>query len=86
MPEPFSPPSSWAKTRVDAAAARAVSEAERPAGQKAQGALDAEWARLRTLRTWEDNRVEKYDDVIARRKGQATHFARLIAILVEKNS
>eukprot|EP00959_Pyramimonas_sp_CCMP1952_P124895 2610753-Pyramimonas_sp.AAC.1 len=69
-----------------AAAARSVSTAEAAVNQDARKATQTEWDRLRSTRTWDEPGAMACSDVVRQRKGQTTHFGRLFAILVEKNS
>ena len=56
---PFSLPKEWTHDHIDCAVARAVGKAERERSEKAQMALAKEWARLRSLRTWDEDAVEE---------------------------
>ena len=70
------------------AVARSVSKAEMRMSQKALDAMDAEWERLRAIKTWMEDDVEDWHIVQARAReaGETVHIGRLFPILVEKNS
>ena len=70
------------------AVARSVSKAEMRLSQKAMEAMDAEWDRLRAIKTWMEDDVEDWHIVqaAARKAGETVHIGRLFPILVEKNS
>ena len=70
------------------AVARSVSKAEMRLTPKALEAMDAEWDRLRKIRTWVEEDVKEWHKVqeAARETGETCHIGRLFPILVEKNS
>ena len=75
-------------TNAPVAVARSVSKKEMMLSQKAIDAMDAEWARLREIRTWVEADVKDWHEVQAeaRQNGETVHIGRLFPILVEKNS
>ena len=70
------------------AVARSVSKAEMKLTPRALEAMDAEWERLRKIKTWMEDQVKEWSVVRdkAREDGETVHIGRLFPILVEKNS
>jgi uncharacterized protein (DUF924 family) len=70
------------------AVARPMSMKETQWNEKAKAAMDKEWNRLKSIKTWlEDTVISKREaEKMARQSGQTYHFGRVFPILVEKNS
>lgn len=90
-PRPASPVlDSWlGKYRpiVQVCVARPITKWERERNKKATAACDAEWARLRAIKTWDEDAVEEFSVVRDRANAQGVtyHFGRIFLICVEKN-
>ena len=71
-----------------AAVARPVPMKETQWNQKAKEAMDKEWNRLKSIKTWLEETVisKKEAEKQARRSGSTYHFGRVFPILVDKNS
>ncbi len=71
-----------------AAVARPVPMKETQWNEKAKAAMDKEWNRLKSIKTWLEDTVisRKEAEKQARRSGATYHFGRVFPILVEKNS
>ena len=84
--EPFQIPNELCQTRIDAAVARAISQAEANADDQAEKALRKEWGRLRESGTWNEDGVREYGELIKELndKNIKHHLCRLFASLVEK--
>jgi hypothetical protein len=56
--------------------------------EKAKAAMDKEWNRLKSIKTWSEDTVmsKREAEKKAKQSGQTYHFGRVFPILVEKNS
>ena len=68
--------------------ARPVGPKEIEQNKKAQEALNKEWSRLKSMRTWEEDKVKEWADVAeqARLDGTSAHVGSIFEICVEKGS
>ena len=68
--------------------ARPVKAKEIASDAAAKAAMDAEWASLRAMKTWEEDKVREWSDVRdeARRTNTRNHVGMVFGICVEKGS